>query len=172
MKPQVFNWYLFLQWLLIQEMGQLKMKPYYFEVLHIFCRLCLNFRSFLLGDFHFLILWLLSKSIYYGNKNAPSKIVFRYSSKYVKIQSLQHTIIIPKRKLAYTKRSMFYPCGACRQNCTTEVIRCDSCSSWFNYSFENLTHQEVAGFRGSIDFQCFQCLRDELGPVYSFTSTL
>ena len=145
MKPRVFNWNLFLQWLLIQEMGQLKMKPYYFEVLHIFCRLCLNFRSFLLEDYHFrfcsfqfllvklsicfLILWLLSKSIYYGNKNAPSKIVFRYSSKYVKIQSLQHTIIMPKRKVAYTKRSVFYQCGACRQNCTTEVIRCDSCSS-------------------------------------------
>jgi hypothetical protein len=84
-------------------------------------------------DYHFLILWLLSKSIYYGNKNAPSKIVFQYSSKYVKIQSLQHTIIMPKRKVAYTKRSVFYPCGACRQNCTTEVIRCDSCSSWFHY---------------------------------------
>ena len=60
------------------------MKPYYFKVSHIFCRLCLNFRSFLLEDYHFrfcsfqfllvklsicfLILWLLSKSIYYGNK--------------------------------------------------------------------------------------------------------
>jgi hypothetical protein len=54
MKPQVFNWYLFLQWLLIQEMGQLKMKPYYFEVLQYFLSSLLEFPVIFIGGLPFL----------------------------------------------------------------------------------------------------------------------
>jgi hypothetical protein len=82
------------QWLLIQEIGQLKMKPYYFEVLHIFCRLCLNFRSFLVEDYHFLILKVAKREavVMQGNTLPNSTMVnpTHYIVDYVSSCFLQH----------------------------------------------------------------------------------
>lgn len=81
---------------------------------------------------------------------------------------------MPKRKIQYSQRSAFWPCGACRGNCAKDSVECSSCSQWFHYSCENLSEEDVKKLQGTTPFTCFQCLRLEVDSSkgYSFPATL
>ena len=69
-----------------------------------------------------------------------------------------------KRKIVSSKRSAFWPCGSCRQNCKTESICCDACKRWHHASCEGLTDSEFSFFNGSdASYTCNDCFSIELG---------
>ena len=81
---------------------------------------------------------------------------------------------MPKRKISYLKRSVFWPCGECRQNCTENSVQCDSCNSWYHYDCQQLSLSDIDVLVNTSysTFCCLNCLREEVGPTYSYSSGL
>ena len=81
---------------------------------------------------------------------------------------------MPKRKISYLKRSVFWPCGECRQNCTENSVQYDSCNSWYHYDCQQLSLSDIGVLVNTSysTFCCLNCLREEVGPTYSYSSGL
>ena len=72
-----------------------------------------------------------------------------------------------KRKIVSTKRSAFWPCGSCRQNCKSSSICCDACRRWHHASCEGLNNYLCALTRlrqVNIMGQCIPWTKS-LGPL-------
>ena len=68
-----------------------------------------------------------------------------------------------KRKITVSKKSAFWPCGSCRQNCTSG-IQCDACNQWFHAHCEGLTSDELNFLSNSTaQYTCEDCFATELG---------
>lgn len=72
------------------------------------------------------------------------------------------------------KRSVFWPCGDCRLNCSKNAVQCDSCNSWYHYHCQLLSLSDVEFLVNGKDsnFSCLNCLKEEIGATYSFSSGL
>ena len=68
-----------------------------------------------------------------------------------------------KRKITVSNRSAFWPCGSCRQNCTSG-IQCDACKRWYHAHCEGLSDDELNFLSGSsAPYTCEDCFSLELG---------
>jgi hypothetical protein len=57
---------------------------------------------------------------------------------------LQKLFTMPgKRKVNYSSRSVFWPCGDCRNNCIPNSVQCDTCNSWYHYSWQQLDLPDI-----------------------------
>jgi len=80
---------------------------------------------------------------------------------------------MPKRKISYLKRSVFWPCGECRQNCTKNSVQCDSCNLWYHYDCQQLSLSDIDVLVNTlVIFCCLNCLREEVGRTYSYSAGL
>ena len=86
----------------------------------------------------------------------------------------QKLIMTHKRKISYLAWSAFWPCGDCRGNCTKNSVCCDSCNSWYHYSCQNLSLDDITFLTCSnvSKFCCSHCLQEEIGPSYSYDAAL
>lgn len=68
-----------------------------------------------------------------------------------------------KRKITVSKRSAFWPCGSCRQNCASG-IQCDACKQWFHAQCQDLSEGDLNVLSSSTaTYTCEDCFTIELG---------
>jgi len=86
---------------------------------------------------------------------------------------LQKLFTMPgKRKVNYSSRSVFWPCGDCRKNCTANSVQCDTCNSWYHYSCQQLDLPDIEYIiRPDASFTCKTCHLAEIGQ-FTFESSL
>ena len=86
---------------------------------------------------------------------------------------LQKLLTMPgKRKVEYFSRSVFWPCGDCRNNCTTNSVQWDTCKSWYHYSCQQLDLPDIEYIiRPDASFTSKTCHLAEIGQ-FTFKSSL
>lgn len=65
----------------------------------------------------------------------------------------------------FSLRSVFWPCGECRLNCSANAVQCKCCNSWYHYQCQNLTLMDIEHIvRPDSGFTCLDCFRQEISP--------
>lgn len=69
-------------------------------------------------------------------------------------------------------RSVFWPCGDCRLNCSAKVVQCECCNSWYHYQCQNVTLLDIEYLvRPDSSFTCLDCFKQEIGS-YSYQGAI
>ena len=79
----------------------------------------------------------------------------------------------PKRKITVSKRTAFWPYGACRLNCKSDSIYCVSCKQWFHTDCERLSSEDANLFRkAKLSYSCSNCFAYEFTGEYNYSQGL
>ena len=79
---------------------------------------------------------------------------------------------LKKRKITPSQRSVFWPCGSCRRDCSHSSIYCNSCATWFHYACEGLGDFPSLDWSSIPTYTCLTCFSEEAAPPYSFSAAL